>query len=85
MSEGKKTGTGYQYKCDRCKRRLVGYNDSEGVSGLELRIDPKTKQNRPYFRPGEQEVCVACLHADKDWNAAMMKNCETTRNPNVRP
>lgn len=85
MANGRKAGTGYQYNCDRCKRRLVGHNDDEGVSGLELRLD-KRGQPKPYFRPGEEEVCVACLHADKVWVDEMMKpaNRETTRNPNGR-
>jgi hypothetical protein len=85
MSDGRKVGTGYQFTCDRCKRRLVGYNDDDGISGLELRPDRRTGLPKPYFRDGENEVCATCLQADKVFLAEMMKstNRETTRNPNV--
>lgn len=82
MSNGRKVGTGYQYTCDRCKRRLVGYNDEDGVSGLELRIDRRTGLSKPYFRPEEEEVCATCLQADPIWLKKMVPY-ETTRNPNV--
>jgi len=87
MANGRKSGPGYQFECDRCKRRLIGHNDKDGVSGLELRISPKTGHPKPYFREGENEVCTACLQADKIWISEMTKPCnvEKTRNLNVRP
>lgn len=81
MANGRKTGCGYEYICDRCKRRLVGHNDEEGVSGLELRVDSRTGQAKPYFREGENEVCAACLHNDPLFLKKMVPY-ETTRNPN---
>jgi hypothetical protein len=86
MANGRKVGTGYQFECDRCGRRLVGNNDEDGVSGLEFRLDDKTGREKRYFRVNEFEVCTACLHADKIWLEEMTKAANAkTRNPNVRP